>query len=814
MVLLGKKRNMQEKGTFAGNLARNFLTNFFTTGKKVLLGIFLLLILGAIVNSALAAVRIYHVRETDFVRLSVNATDADKDKVSYYYSEPLDENGEWQTDYGDAGVYNITIIASDGVNEVKKDVRLIVDKKNQPPHITESRITVKETQMISLKEFVSDPDGNPLEFTFSEPFDKEGKWQTDYNDAGSYVAVFKVSDGEFITDGRIGIEILNTNQPPQITGSFSAGSRIPAREDQTLDFYADAYDSDNDRLTYSWKLDGKALSEEKEAQYYFSFDSSGKHNLTFVVSDGINGVTKEWVIDVENVNRKPVLVIPPIEVSEGDIVDLELPEKDLDGDDLTYRFEDKFDEKGRWQTEYNDAGTYRIDVIASDGKLKAEQTVEITVLDVDRAPAIDVPDTLEVKEGEKLVQKISSVDPDGDAVIIEFRNAPEGATFNQKTKTFSWQPNYDFIKRKGGIISDLLNVVRLENRILQSRNVVVDVISCGKDLCMTKAVTIIVQNSNRKPVLEKMEPITGVEGETIFLRPTATDPDGDIVTYFFSEPVGKLSGKWTPGYNDAGSRIVYVTAADGLDSDAVPVNITVSNKNRPPTISVDNEEITVNEGRTFSFRVNAQDPDGDEIALRLENIPPGASFKDGFFEWQPNFVTVKNSSRTRWTNFISRSSYLNKKLSSQKDETWLQFVASDGEFDVVHPVKIIIKNVNQQPEVVDYLPAESVTAEVGQSVVFHLAAKDIDNDRLDYRWDLGAGQEDVFGTDTIERTFSIPGKKVIEVTASDGLKKVKKVWNVDVVDTSDVDTGENYADGYADFKSDIPFTVYVKVIEN
>jgi hypothetical protein len=65
--------------------------------------------------------------------------------------------------------------------------------------------------------------------------------------------------------------------------------------------------------------------------------------------------------------------------------------------------------------------------------------------------------------------------------------------------------------------------------------------------------------------------------------------------------------------------------------------ITVKNTNRPPILKAIPDK-RIEEGKTFAFRVEASDPDGDPVKLSVGNLPPGATFEDhgngtGTFLW-------------------------------------------------------------------------------------------------------------------------------------------------------------------------------------
>ena len=67
------------------------------------------------------------------VSLVPKAEDPDKDTLTFTFTSPLDDNGEWQTNYGDAGEYTVTITASDGLLTTSKEVLIIVKKKEEAP---------------------------------------------------------------------------------------------------------------------------------------------------------------------------------------------------------------------------------------------------------------------------------------------------------------------------------------------------------------------------------------------------------------------------------------------------------------------------------------------------------------------------------------------------------------------------------------------------------------------------------------------------------------------------------------------------------
>ena len=132
--------------------------------KKKILIFVLMLILSISLSHAIKTIT---VDETDLVSLKLDAIDADEDVLFYGFTEPLDENGQWQTTYGDVGEYQVTVTVSDGQLETSDNVELIVNKKNMPPTLDsfipeETEITINEWGNISFEIIASDLNNDPL----------------------------------------------------------------------------------------------------------------------------------------------------------------------------------------------------------------------------------------------------------------------------------------------------------------------------------------------------------------------------------------------------------------------------------------------------------------------------------------------------------------------------------------------------------------------------------------------------------------------------------------------------------------------------
>jgi hypothetical protein len=167
--------------------------------------------------------------------------------------------------------------------------------------------------------------------------------------------------------------------------------------------------------------------------------------------------------------------------------------------------------------------------------------------------------------------------------------------------------------------------------------------------------TLTVTNVNRSPVLAAIASQQVNEGETLVVPVTASDPDGDALS--FSAPglpgFGTLSDngdgsgslQFTPGFSDAGSYTITVVVNDGGTpslSDTTTFQLTVAQVNLPPAIAAI-PDTSVAEGGELTITLSASDPDNDTVAFFAENLPTFAEMSDsgnghGILRFHPGFA--------------------------------------------------------------------------------------------------------------------------------------------------------------------------------
>ena len=142
-------------------------------------------------------------------------------------------------------------------------------------------------------------------------------------------------------------------------------------------------------------------------------------------------------------------------------------------------------------------------------------------------------------------------------------------------------------------------------------------------------VTVTMEAGNTPPVVSaSCEPCTARPGGEVRLTATATDPDGDALTYAWSASAGRFSGpadravtRWRAP-SGTGPVTIRVQASDGLGGTA-SATVTVEVTNGRPAFASSGFAFELREeidGRRRPIAlgvVAAEDPDGDELTYGL-----------------------------------------------------------------------------------------------------------------------------------------------------------------------------------------------------
>lgn len=160
------------------------------------------------------------VTEGELVKLTVKATDADGDKLTYTFTDPLDSDGEWQTRTGDAGAYYPEITVSDGKETVAKRIKVVVEPKNNKPVLEFiPNIEVDEGETVTIIPQATDADRDKLTYGFSG-WMTSSKKTAGYADAGTHTVVVSVTDGISTVSQEVTVKVNDVNRAPEVEIEF------------------------------------------------------------------------------------------------------------------------------------------------------------------------------------------------------------------------------------------------------------------------------------------------------------------------------------------------------------------------------------------------------------------------------------------------------------------------------------------------------------------------------------------------------------------------------------------------------------------
>ena len=518
-------------------------------------------------------------------------------------------------------------------------------------------------------------------------------------------------------------------------------------ESQAVDFRIMASDLNNDILAYEWLLNGKKVSETQEFSFSPSYADSGSYKVIVFVSDNLHRVSREWNLEVSDVDIENILNdIPDVTVNENEIVSLNLPDFAKYG--LSYSVSEPIGSDNEWQTDYDDAGTYKVVVHAEGKGFREDENVNVTVNNLDRPPAFDEVPNQFIDENQELQIELSASDPDGDDTEFSVENMPHDATL--AGDIFIWRPDFDTVRKAGFVDYFVENFKPLtETSYLKFKA------SSGENE-VVRNVIITVKDVNRPPVIESMLPITIREGESFELKPDVYDLDGDKLDLEYSGLTDKST--YNSDYDDAGIHTVTVTASDGISEASKDFTIIINETNRAPILNKIADQ-NANEGDSVAIVMDAYDPDGDSLSYAIENPPEDFNLRHNVFEWTPSYASAAKGQTRRYD---------------------LIMLVSDGKSVSSQAAAVYVSDKNRAPRIIN--ASKSVIGSVNSPVLMYVNAVDDDGDQLAYTWSFGL-LEKYQATASHQRVFTTPGSKVVKVAVSDGTDEVEQVINVFIKDT-------------------------------
>ena len=459
----------------------------------------------------------------------------------------------------------------------------------------------------------------------------------DFETKNSYALCIRATDAGGLTkDKNFTINVKDINEAPTISGTPE--STVNAGVAYSFTPTATDPDTTAPNNTLTFEIENKPS--------WLNFDSSNGtlsgtpshsdvgtyNNIKLRAKDGgtpaLSAELPEFNIIVNSVNRAPVITSTPVLTAiKGEQYSYTITATDEDNDPLIYSATIKPD----WLTFDTDthvlsgtpgnseAGqTYQITLTVSDGTATTTQTFNLTVNDKNYTPTIN-DQTFSVAENtanNTEVGQIVATDPDaGQTLTYEIISGNDLGIFtlaNDGKLTVANNTNLDYEQH-------------------QSITLRVKVTDNGTPALHTEAdITINITDVNEAPVWTSVDTITMNEKETLEHTLTATDEDGDSLTYsvdnlpnWITLSNDKLT--LTPQKTEIGIHTITTKVSDGFTTIARTLTITVNNINDAPIITSVAPTNAI-KNQLYSYTIIATDEDNDPLTYSATIKPDWLSF--------------------------------------------------------------------------------------------------------------------------------------------------------------------------------------------
>ena len=688
--------------------------------------------------------------------------------------------------------FTVTLTVNDGTVEVFDTLQVtITDSPNSPPEVEAGADqTVGEGDTVTLSGTATDDDlgdtltyewthDGPSGITFANPAALSTSFTApDVAANTTFTVTLTVNDGTVEVFDTLQVTITDSpNSPPEV----EAGADQTVGEGATVSLSGTATDDDlGDTLTYEWTHDGPSgITFANPAALSTSFTAPDvAANTTFTVTLTVNDGTVE-VFDTLQVTITDSPNSPPeVEagadqtVGEGATVSLSGTVSDDDpGDTLTYEWTHDgpsgitFANPAALSTSFTAPDvaantTFTVTLTVNDGTVEVFDTLQVTIADSPNSPPeVEAGADQEVAEGATVSLSGTATDDDpGDTLTYEWtHDGPSGITFANPAALSTSFTAPDVAANTTVTVTLTVNDGTV-------------------DVTDTLQVTIT-DSPNSPPTVNAGQDQEVVEGATVALSGTATDDDGDTLTYSwthdgtpaitFADPTALSTSFTAPNVAFNTTVTVTLTVNDGtVDvTDTLQVTITDS-PNSPPTVNAGQDQEVV-EGATVALSGTVSDDDP-------EDAPTYSWTHDGTLS-----ITITGSDSAS-ASFTAPDVAANTTIT-------VTLTVNDGTAEVSDTLQVTITDSPNSPPTVNAGQDQEVVE--GATVALSGTATDDDGDTLAYSWT----HDDtlaitITGSDSASASFTAPDVAsnttiTVTLTVDDGTAEVSDTLQVTIADS-------------------------------
>ncbi|ACH40055.1 dystroglycan-type cadherin-like domain repeat protein [Citrifermentans bemidjiense Bem] len=538
----------------------------------------------------------------------------------------------------------VTINVTDGVATVPTSFVWYVTKLNKAPTVTNPGAQSSTPgSAASLQITASDVNGDTLTYSATGlPAGLSINSATGLiSGTVSYTAVLSNSVIVTVTDGTAPV---SASFVWSVTGGHAPVVTNPGIQASTqgaaVSLQIAATDANADVLSYSATGLPAGLGINASTGLISGTVSStalANNNVTVTVTDGTAPVSVSFAWNVSSINAAPVVTNPGAQTgTQGTAASLQIVASDADGDTLSYSATGlpagltiNASTGLISGTVFSTALlTNNVTVTVTDGKAPVSVSFVWNVTKVNVAPVVTAIGAQTTAQGVAASLQVIASDGNGDALSYSATGLPVGLSINAST----------------GLISGVVS-----SSALLTNNVTVTV--TDGTVSASTSFTWSITRVNQAPVVTPIDNQFNYQGATVSVQVSATDANGDTLSYSatalpaglsINSATGLISGTIT--YTAADTRVT-INVTDGVAT--VPTSFVwyVTKLNKAPTVTNPGAQSST-PGAAASLQIAASDVNGDTLSYSATGLPTGLSINSatGLISGTVSYTAVSSNS--------------------------------------------------------------------------------------------------------------------------------------------------------------------------
>jgi PKD repeat protein len=551
------------------------------------------------------------------ISFAASGTDADGDDLTYRWTfgDGTTTTGANVTHvYLSLGTFTVTLVASDGQDDSAPATTTVTIANRVPVANPGVGYQGVRGAPIKFNGSGTDADGDPLTYRWSFGDGSTGVGNPiphAYASLGIFTVTLVVNDG--LVDSAPATTTADIfNRPPDANpgGPYTGVKGVP------ITFNGSGSDADGDALTYRWEFGDGTTGTGPTATHAYAVVTTFTARL--IVNDG-RADSGGGTTTVTIVNRPPIANPGgPYVGARGEATIFNGSGTDADGDVLTYNWnfgDGTTGPGGSASHVYASAGTFTATLTVNDGR--TDSAPATTTVAVTNRPVAIPGGPYTGAQGVPIAFNGSGTDLDGDPLTYRW-------TFGDGGTGTGRNPTHAYASRGTFNVSLTVNDGRIDS--------------------LPVATTVAVLN--RPPVPNPGGPYTGVRGVPIAFSGSGTDPDGDVLNYWWMFGDGTSAPGPGPtaahAYAGVGTLTATLVVTDGQGATA-SATTTVTIANRVPVANPGGPYTAVR-GVPITLSGSGADADGDSLTYSWNfgdgSTGPGASASHAYANLGTFVVTL------------------------------------------------------------------------------------------------------------------------------------------------------------------------------